>query len=363
MSSIPGYTLEKYIAWRCDLRIVDGDETNVSVGMASALGLIEDRRLAVTQETLGKIATLLEHRREDIEDALMDFDEDNQSWRSYADAVEGRAEDSEWDIVDKFVESLKATPEAAAEFIDKIRQTTADMARIGQLTAGTGGYELPQYLYPDKVALYDELRKFIENNPAREAPYHNNVHMGQMTCLAFRLYEAGEKCKPSDQDAIVMLLAGMLHDYEHSAGKRTDDLNIICALHALERFVRFSPFMQGIENKVRRELLHDLAEEAICCTEFPFVHEPKSLAQMYLRDADLLYAASTGNPSIILEDLRKEIATSMGREVSYEEMLEGQVKFMGNAKLYTKPGQELHQLVSRQYLEAMVAYVESKKHQ
>ena len=243
----------------------------------------------------------------------------------------------------------------------KIQETVEDVAIIARLAPGHGGYDLPQFLYPAKLELYEELRQFIETNPARSAPYHNNVHMGQMTCLAFRLYKEGEKCLPSDQDATVMLLAGMLHDYGHGAGTRTDDVNIIVALHALERFVRSSPYMQAIDVKSRRELIHDLAEAAIACTEYPFVHEPKSLAQMYLRDADLLYAAASGNPTIIMEGLRREISVSQGRDITYEEMLEGQVLFMGKAKLFTKAGETLHQKVSRDYLVAMQAYVESKK--
>jgi hypothetical protein len=61
MSSIPGYTLEAWIEW------------NHSIGSHSP--------------KFGPLLALYEPKREWIEDKLLDFDEENQSWRAYNSAV------------------------------------------------------------------------------------------------------------------------------------------------------------------------------------------------------------------------------------------------------------------------------------
>ena len=84
MSSIPGYTLEKYVAWNHNLIVQGLDETNVSVGMAESLGLASHQRSVITEEQFAKIVRIYEPHREAIENWLDDFDEEHQSWRDYS---------------------------------------------------------------------------------------------------------------------------------------------------------------------------------------------------------------------------------------------------------------------------------------
>lgn len=83
MSSRPGLDLEDYLAWLYDLVVVGQDDPNFSLGLAEALGNIEPRP-RLTQEQFKGLTDLMEDVRESVEDKLLDFDEENQSWRDYA---------------------------------------------------------------------------------------------------------------------------------------------------------------------------------------------------------------------------------------------------------------------------------------
>lgn len=82
MSSCPGYNLEDYLAWCYDLRVEDQPEANVSLGLAETLGTIRERPI-LTKVQFNEIVKLFEEYRNEVEDKLLDFDEDEQSWRNY----------------------------------------------------------------------------------------------------------------------------------------------------------------------------------------------------------------------------------------------------------------------------------------
>ena len=83
MSSLPGHSLEAFLCWQYDL-VVDGQgEANLSLGLAELLGTISPRPV-LNEEQFKTIINLFEPYREQIEDRLSDFEEDEMSWRSYA---------------------------------------------------------------------------------------------------------------------------------------------------------------------------------------------------------------------------------------------------------------------------------------
>lgn len=84
MSSRPGLTLEAYLAWAYNLVVEDEPENNTSLGIAEFLGTATHRRPVITKEQFAPIVAKFEEYREQVEDKLLDFDEDNQSWRDYA---------------------------------------------------------------------------------------------------------------------------------------------------------------------------------------------------------------------------------------------------------------------------------------
>lgn len=83
MSSLPGLSLEAFLCWQYDITVVGHEEANISLGMAEILGNIP-RRPLLTEEQFKTIINLFEPYREQVEDRLLDFEEDEMSWRSYA---------------------------------------------------------------------------------------------------------------------------------------------------------------------------------------------------------------------------------------------------------------------------------------
>jgi hypothetical protein len=87
MSSLPGFSLESFLLWNYDLTADDSGEANISRGLAEALGTAPQHRQNITQEQLKTLTAMFEHLREIIEARLLDFDEENQSWRDYGAGV------------------------------------------------------------------------------------------------------------------------------------------------------------------------------------------------------------------------------------------------------------------------------------
>lgn len=87
MSSIPGYNLEAFVAWQWNITVVGHAENNISLGLAEMLGNVAQRPI-LTAEQFKKVLSFYEPYRVDIEERLQDFDEENQSWRSYSEHVE-----------------------------------------------------------------------------------------------------------------------------------------------------------------------------------------------------------------------------------------------------------------------------------
>lgn len=83
MSSIPGYTLEDYVAWQHDVVVEGEDDPNTSVRLAELVGNVP-LRPRLTQEQFAKILVPWEPSRERIERYLLDYEEeDHGSWRDY----------------------------------------------------------------------------------------------------------------------------------------------------------------------------------------------------------------------------------------------------------------------------------------
>jgi hypothetical protein len=130
MSSIPGYTLEAYLGWNFSITVEDLRETNVSMWMAEALGNITPRPV-MSKPCFAKLVSYFEQYRHKVEYKLMDFDEENQSWRDYA----GYAFDfipEELDVFgERFVKLFPFMPEPPTpEQVTQIFDTPAETQKI-----------------------------------------------------------------------------------------------------------------------------------------------------------------------------------------------------------------------------------------
>lgn len=72
MSSLPGYTLEEYIAWNWDLVVDDNSGVNTSLHLAEALGMSTTARPRITKEQFAPILALYEPYREQVENKLLE---------------------------------------------------------------------------------------------------------------------------------------------------------------------------------------------------------------------------------------------------------------------------------------------------
>lgn len=200
----------------------------------------------------------------------------------------------------------------------------------------------------DCTALKEDLLEFHKRNPSADVPYHNNNHMSVMTDIAVALYLREVKV-PNVHDMGVLITAGMLHDWGHSAGKLKDHDNIGIALEGFDQYrAEHNTMVVGAEPQFDAEV-----RRAIICTEFPFIHVPTTLVEECLRDADILYACMTQDPEIILTHLREEIEVSWNRTISREEMFAGQERFFKEATLFTDTGKELWENYASKYLKKM----------
>lgn len=87
MSSIPGYTLEAFVAWQYDLIVEGESETNFSRGVAENMGAAVHRPV-LSKVQFKPLVAMYEPYRETIERRLDDFNEETQSWRGYAEYVD-----------------------------------------------------------------------------------------------------------------------------------------------------------------------------------------------------------------------------------------------------------------------------------
>ena len=135
------------------------------------------------------------------------------------------------------------------------------------------------------IAKQLKLEPFFEfyqsENEGKNLPYHNFYHA---KCVFLNCYEACFYEEIDKEAARGLCAAALFHDFNHSGGRLIDSENIklaICGLmlaqtHAQKRSLGLS----------LRSLL--IAKDAIKVTEFPFVHEPKTITQKIIRDADLM---------------------------------------------------------------------------
>lgn len=202
----------------------------------------------------------------------------------------------------------------------------------------------------DYSALKNDLLEFHSQNPKGDNPYHNNTHMAVMTDIAAGIY-LKETQKVDAHDLTVLIVACMLHDWDHSGGQETDDKNILRAIAGFMRYLGWGGTGFTIDG-IRGEFEEDV-KNAIRCTQFPFILEPQGLVQEAIRDADILYAAMTQDPEVILTHLRAEIEIAQQRKISRKEMLAGQQAFLKAAHLYTVTGLELWENHAGRYMKLM----------
>lgn len=201
----------------------------------------------------------------------------------------------------------------------------------------------------------DKLLEVLKRNPSGDAPYHNNKHMKGVWDIAQVIWEAEKEDigLGADWTFIALMFVCLLHDYGHSAGKDNDHYNVLSTREFVSELIAQNGY--SLPGRVTAAI-----DKAIECTEFPFVIDPRNKLEMVMRDCDVLYATVSLDPVLIMEDLRAEIQVAAKRDVTYEEMLVGQTKFMESNVLFTETGRAIWDVYAPRYLVRLQEYAKEK---
>lgn len=201
-----------------------------------------------------------------------------------------------------------------------------------------------------------------QNNAGRNNPYHNTEHMFGAAKLGWKLWEAevaeGELPDDSPEFRMVDVIVALLwHDFDHSGGRLSDAENIEDAIAAFNHFLDLPEFADiNMKLGYYADRAH-VVEELIRVTEFPFVHEPRFLAEKIVRDADLLYSFSE-HAGPILKGLYDELS-DIGRlpsGMTFLDMVQGQHKFHDEVQLFTAAGLAIHTDLKAEVIHQQLAY-------
>jgi len=173
---------------------------------------------------------------------------------------------------------------------------------------------------------YESLRKglkfIINNSKSNTAPYHNLNHMLTVTRHVYNALDYMFMLE--DERVEELLLAALFHDYNHSMGKQTDDINVAEAKKGLRAFLTLEKLEMDIE----------FMESILDATEYPYKLHFRRLNfyQKLIRDCDLCQAYEYN----WLQQCVYGLSQEMG--FTFKELLAGQRKFLQSITFLTDYG-------------------------
>ena len=173
----------------------------------------------------------------------------------------------------------------------------------------------------------------INNNESVNLPYHNTRHLIKVfdSCM-----EIARGYNLSEHDLVVLGVAALFHDYNHSGGKLTDAENVQIAIDEFNKFYEL--------NKDLFDGIHYISiGHLITYTEFPKTKEPENDIQKILMDADLIQAFDIDWFLYAVKGL------SMERGVTVQKALVDQTNFINNVSFYTRYASKLHKKEKKKY--------------
>lgn len=176
---------------------------------------------------------------------------------------------------------------------------------------------------------YDYLRKafkyIIKNNKSNGAPYHNLNHLLTVTKAVYD--GVSEETTADDKMMKEMLITAIFHDFNHSAGKTTDDKNIEEAKKGIKNFLK--------EEKIDADF--KFISEVLDATQYPYIIDKKDLNiyQGIIRDADIV--------QVMMYNWIHQSAFGLSQEFgkSFEEFIPAQKKFIESVEFNTQWGKNL----------------------
>lgn len=195
-----------------------------------------------------------------------------------------------------------------------------------------------------------------ENNPTGNLPYHNNQHMFHVARLAHQCYTTSEFS--NDVCKQLVIVAALMHDFDHSGGECSDAINIENAINGFRKLVSELSPSYDRNSWINRFESQQSIESLIRSTVFPNPSACNNTMEAALRDADMLYSLTENTGEIIIDGLRKEAEVAKGHAITREEMLEQQRSFLPSVTLHTMLGKFLWKNHVDHVLAAQQRYVE-----
>lgn len=214
------------------------------------------------------------------------------------------------------------------------------------------------YLYSfEREILNKALKHVIYNNPSNNLPYHNLNHTLFKLICSFNIYINSEyidfcvsdfdychkHCNntydSSEQVSLfVLLLSDLLHDYAHTGGIETDDINIQIAK---DNFIEFIKPFETILNEIGcfNKLITGVCN-VLDATQYPYVKQNLTEIDKMSRDSDLMSVLQENWFTQIIIGLHTEINTSLTKQgkspISLKDHIINQMRFFLSITFYTE---------------------------
>lgn len=179
---------------------------------------------------------------------------------------------------------------------------------------------IDKYEYLQKAFKY-----IILNNNSNDKPYHNLNHL--LTVLKYCYIGAIEESIINEKELRELLLTAIFHDFNHSGGKKTDDVNIKISKKAIKEFVE----SENIDVDI------DSVNEILDATQYPYIIEGSSLniRQSIIRDADLMQVFEYNWIHQNIAGLSSEL------KMNFLDFVKPQRKFLDSTEFNTKWGKKM----------------------
>lgn len=165
--------------------------------------------------------------------------------------------------------------------------------------------------------IFYQAKTYILENNLVENDYHNNEHMINVFNNAMMLFDH-YKDEFGLYDKLILGLAALFHDFNHSGGKLKDRENIELALSSLKEFL----------SSIDKSDLYNDIENIIVATEFPHLDIDLDILQKIIRDADTMGGIIEGWQSVV-----KNLSSEYNKTL--EEFIPTQIKFLNSVKFNT----------------------------
>lgn len=166
--------------------------------------------------------------------------------------------------------------------------------------------------------------KLVFNSPNASNPYHNFRHNIYVTCVTYECAKALRFHMIMGKEKFrALLIAALLHDYDHSYFMIDDSVDVSNAIKAMEEK------LLGEDLMICSEIRDYISE-----TEYPRIKHGFSLGGSILRDAD----ASQSLGDVWMQQIIFGLATEM--KISPVELLKKEIDYLSNLKFETSWARE-----------------------